>query len=147
MVGRCSPPARRHKPEKLSLQRTLKPSGWYPATVPSTVLAAEVAAGIFKDPYFGNNLREIPGTSYPIGENFAEIPMPKDSPYTCSWCYRTEFRLAQEYRNRTVWLHFDGINYRANIWLNGRKLADAKQVAGAYRIYEFDVTPMLNAGI
>lgn len=123
-----------------------KPTGWYPATVPSTVLAAEVAAGKFKDPYFGNNLRGIPGTNYPIGENFAEMPMPKASPYNCSWWYRTEFRVPQEYRNRTVWLHFDGINYRANIWLNGRKLADAKQVAGAYRIYEFDATLLLNSG-
>jgi exo-1,4-beta-D-glucosaminidase len=123
-----------------------KPSGWYPATVPSTVLAAEVAVGKFKDPYFGDNLRKIPGTSYPIGENFAELPMPKDSPYNCSWWFRTEFRVPHDYQGRTVWLHFDGINYRANIWLNGHKLADAKQVAGAYRIYEFDVTPMLNAG-
>ena len=52
-----------------------KPSGWYPAIVPTTVLAAEVAVGKFKDPYFGDNLRKIPGTSYPIGENFAELPM------------------------------------------------------------------------
>jgi exo-1,4-beta-D-glucosaminidase len=120
-----------------------KPSGWYATTVPSTVVAAEVAAGKFKDPYFGNNLRDIPGTTYPIGENFAEMPMPKDSPYNCSWWYRTEFRIPQAYRNRTVWLHFDGVNYRANIWLNGHKLANAKQVAGAYRIYEFDATTSL----
>jgi exo-1,4-beta-D-glucosaminidase len=123
-----------------------KPSGWYPATVPSTVLAAEIAAGKFKDPYFGDNLRKIPGTSYPIGENFAELPMPKDSPYNCSWWYRTEFRVPQDYQGRTIWLHFDGINCRANIWLNDRKLADYQQVAGAYRIYEFDVTPFLNEG-
>src|SRR5262249_27728937 len=120
-----------------------KPNGWYAITVPSTVVAAEVAAEKFKDPYFGNNLRDIPGTTYPIGENFAEMPMPKDSPYNCSWWYRTEFRVPQAYTNRTVWLHFDGINYRANIWLNGRKLADAQQVAGAYRIYEFDATTLL----
>src|SRR5262249_23637409 len=54
-----------------------------------------------------------------------------------------EFRVPQAYTNRTVWLHFDGINYRANIWLNGRKLADAQQVAGAYRVYEFDATTLL----
>jgi exo-1,4-beta-D-glucosaminidase len=120
-----------------------KPSGWYEATVPSTVLAAQVAAGEFKDPYFGDNLRKIPGTSYPIGENFAELPMPKDSPYACSWWYRTEFRLPKAYQGRIVWLHFDGINYRANIWLNGRKLADAKDVAGAYRSFEFNATSFL----
>ena len=121
-----------------------KPHGWYPATVPSTVLAAQVAAGEFKDPYFGMNLRNIPGTDYPIGKNFVNLPMPKDSPYACSWWYRTEFRLPRSYRGRRAWLHFDGINCRANIWLNGRKLADARDVAGAYRIYEFDATPFLS---
>ena len=39
-------------------------------------------------------------------------------------------------------LRFDGINYRANIWLNGTRVADAKQVAGAFRRYRFDVTPL-----
>jgi exo-1,4-beta-D-glucosaminidase len=122
---------------------TFKPRGWYTASIPSTVLAAQLAAGEFEDPYFGDNLRKIPGTSYPIGGSFAELPMPKDSPYACSWWYRTEFRLPEGYQGRTVWLHFDGINNRANIWLNGRKLADAKNVAGAYRIYEFNATDFL----
>ena len=35
--------------------------------------------------------------------------------------------------SKTVWLHFDGINYRANIWLNGRRLAAANEVAGVFR--------------
>lgn len=120
-----------------------KPTEWYAATVPSTVLAAQVAAGTFKDPYFGKNLREIPGTGYPIGENFAELPMPKDSPYACSWWYRTEFRIPQNYQGHLVWLHFDGINYSANIWINGHQLANAKEVAGAYRLYEFEVASLL----
>ena len=120
------------------------PRGWYRTSVPSTVLAAQVRAGEFQNPYFGENLREIPGTGYPIGNNFAELPMPKDSPYICSWWYRTEFRLSQAYSSRVVWLHFNGINYRANIWLNGHQLADSKDVAGAYRIYEFNVTPLIS---
>jgi exo-1,4-beta-D-glucosaminidase len=122
-----------------------KPRGWYALTVPSTVLAAQVANGEFQNPYFAGNLRKIPGSSYPIGQNFAELPMPSESPYSCSWWYRTEFRLPQDYAGRLVWLRFEGINYRANIWLNGRKLADAKDVAGAYRIYEFNATPFLVA--
>jgi exo-1,4-beta-D-glucosaminidase len=119
---------------------TFKPRGWYAATVPSTVLAAQVAAGEFDDPYYAKNLRKIPGADYPIGRNFAELPMSADSPYACSWWYRTEFRLPPDYKGRHVWLHFNGINYRANIWLNGHQVADSKDVAGAYRIYEFDVT-------
>src|SRR5208282_709741 len=42
-----------------------------------------------------------------------------------------------------VWLHFDGINNRANIWLNGHKIAGASDVAGAFRAYEFDISPLL----
>src|SRR5579859_7115268 len=68
-----------------------KAEGWLKTAVPSTVLAAQVKAGLFPDPYFGDNLRTIPGTSYPIGHNFANLPMPADSPYACGWWYRNEF--------------------------------------------------------
>ena len=44
------------------------------------------------------------------------------------------------------WLHFNGINYRANIWLNGQKIADAKDVAGTYRTFEFNVIKFLKHG-
>jgi exo-1,4-beta-D-glucosaminidase len=114
--------------------------GWYKATVPSTVLAAQVAAGEFKQPYFGTNLRDIPGTTYPVGENFSNLPMPADSPYHCSWWYRKEFIVPLSERGKSIWLRFGGINYRANVWLNGKRIADSTQVAGAYRTYEFDVS-------
>jgi exo-1,4-beta-D-glucosaminidase len=112
--------------------------------VPSTVVAALVADKTFRDPYFGNNLRSIPGASYPIGDNFALLPMPKESPFRCSWWYRTEFRLPESYAGRHIWLNFGGINNRANIWVNGHKIAGAQDVAGAYRTYEFDITSRLN---
>ena len=118
--------------------------GWHKTDVPSTVVAALVADKTYPDPYFGMNLRSIPGTTYPIGKNFAELPMPKDSPFRCSWWYRTEFLFPRGPGGRHVWLRFDGINYRANIWLNGHKLANAHDVAGTYRRYEFDVTPLLD---
>jgi len=126
--------------------RAFRPQGWYKTTIPSTVLAAQVAAGDFPDPYFGMNLRKIPGTTYPIGHLFSNLPMDRDSPYARSWWYRTEFEPPLEYSGKSIWLHFQGINYRANLWLNGRKLADAKDVAGAYRIYEFNVTSFVLPG-
>jgi len=114
---------------------------WLKAVVPTTVLAAQVAAGVFPDPYFGTNLRQIPGTSYPIGELFANLPMASDSPYRCGWWYRTEFKTpAKTDKDGKVWLHFGGINYRADIWVNGHQVADKSAVAGAYRTYDFDVT-------
>ena len=124
-----------------------KVDGWLKITVPSTVLAAQVKAGVLPDPYFGDNLRKIPGADYPIGHNFSNLPMRPDSPYACGWWYRKQFTApmatAQEGR---FWLHFGGINYRADIWLNGKKIADRSAVAGAYRVYDFDVTDAIKPG-
>lgn len=122
------------------------PSGWHAATVPTTVVAALVADKTYPDPYTGMNLRSIPGTTYPIGANFSKLEMPVESPFRCSWWYRTEFSVPREYAGREMWLNFNGINNRANIWLNGRKVADKKDVAGAYRAYELDVTSFLTGG-
>jgi exo-1,4-beta-D-glucosaminidase len=118
---------------------------WIKASVPSTVLAAQVAAGLIPDPYFGDNLRQIPGTGYPIGHNFSNLPMPADSPYRCGWWYRREFT-AFAAPNQRSWLHFGGINYRGEIWLNGHEVADPSTIAGAYRTYDFDVTELLKPG-
>jgi exo-1,4-beta-D-glucosaminidase len=120
---------------------------WIATTVPSTVLAAQVANKVFPDPYFGMNLRNIPGASYPIGQNFSNLPMPQDSPYRCGWWYRTEFNApAETGSGRHFWLHFGGINYRGEAWINGRRIADESAIAGAYRTYDFDVTEFLKAG-
>jgi len=62
-----------------------QPAGWYPTSVPSTVLAALVANNVYPDPFFGMNLRSIPGTTYPIGRNFSALPMPPESPFRVSW--------------------------------------------------------------
>src|SRR4030095_550962 len=127
--------------------KVFQPKGWYVTTVPTTVVNAQVESGELPDPYFGMNLRKYPGMTYPIGLNtFNNFPMDKDSPYARSWWYRTEFELPAAYKGKTAWLHFKGINYRANLWVNGKKLADAKDVAGAYNIHEFDVTSFVAAG-
>lgn len=120
--------------------REYQPRNWYPATVPTTVLAALVADKVYDDPFFGMNLRSIPGTAYPIGAWFSNLMMPPDSPFAGSWWYRTEFRIDPGQQRRTFWIQFDGLNFRANVWLNGHRVADANQVAGTFRSYEFDVT-------
>lgn len=122
------------------------PRGWYKASVPTTVVAAQVAAGDFPDPYYAMNLLKLPGMDYDIGDKFSIHLMRNDSPYACSWWYRTQFRVPTQSARRNIWLRFDGINYSANAWINGRKLADAKDVAGTYRTYEFNATRLLRAG-
>ncbi len=120
--------------------------GWHRAEVPATIVAALVADKTYPDPYFGTNLRTLPGMNYPAGAIFANLAMPADSPFRCSWWYRTEFQLPANYHGKTIWLHFDGINYRANIWLNGRRVADVKDVAGTFRRFEFNVSALAAAG-
>ena len=114
---------------------------WYPATVPSTVLGALVKDQVYDDTNFGTNLRSIPGNTYPLGsEAFMLTPMPPESPFRSSWWYRTAFKVPSSFQRKTVWLHFGGVNYRANVWLNGHQIANSKEMAGTWRVFEFDVT-------
>jgi len=122
-----------------------KTQGWHKATVPTTVVAALVADKTYPDPYYGLNLKSFPGMDYSSKEFFANQPMPEDSPFRCSWWYRTDFRLPAA-AGKATWLHLDGVNYRAHIWVNGKKIADAKDVAGTFRIFEFDVSNFVHAG-
>ncbi len=43
-------------------------------------------------------------------------------------------------------LQFAGLNYSADIWLNGEQLAARNMVVGAYRVHELDVSGRLVAG-
>ena len=119
---------------------------WYPATLPSTVLSALVEDKVYPDPYIGTNLRSVPGTTYPIFEDFSNIKMPPNSPFRQSWWFRTEFKLPPEYTGKTIWLGFDGINYRANVWMNGVQIASSEKLAGTWRLFQFDVTSAAKAG-
>ena len=92
------------------------------------------------------NLREFAGVTYPIGGNFSNIPMQTDSPYAVSWWYRKQFAAPATYAGKNVWLNFKGINYRANVWLNGKQIANSDTIAGAWRTYELNVTDAVKPG-
>ena len=121
-------------------------SGWYSASAPETVFAVLVENGVYKDPFFGMNLRSVPGVQYDIGSEFANQEMPADSPYAVPWWYRNEFDVPASDKGKQIWLAFKGINYRADIWVNGKKLAGSDQVVGAFRRYEFNVTDFVQPG-
>jgi exo-1,4-beta-D-glucosaminidase len=110
------------------------------------VFSALVTHKVYPDPDLGMNLRSVPGVSYPIGANFSNIPMQQDSPYLVPWWYRKQFLLPAEYKGKTIWLNFGGINYRANIWLNGKQITNSDDVAGAWRTYEFNITEAAKPG-
>ncbi len=117
-------------------------STWHEAEVPGTVVAALVADGTLPDPNYGMNLKNYPGMNF-TGRLFANADIPADSPFRCSHWFRREFTLPAGSASASQYLHFLGINYRANIWLNGKKIADRNEVAGAYRTFEFRVGELL----
>ena len=120
-------------------------SGWHKTDIPATVVGALVTDKTYPDPNYATNLDSFPGMSHSNKQLFANMDMPDDSPFKCSWWYRTEFHSAAD-AGKNVWLNFLGINYRANIWLNGQKIADTNDVAGTYRAYEFNITKFLKPG-
>jgi exo-1,4-beta-D-glucosaminidase len=120
-------------------------SKWIPAEVPGTVVGAQVTDKVLPDPDYGMNLKQFPGFVNDTKGVFATRDLPSDSPYRCSFWFRTEFN-APASTKPTAWLHFLGINYRANVWLNGKKIADRIDVAGAYREFEFRVEDALKRG-
>ena len=122
------------------------PKGWHEVAVPTTVVAALVKDKTLPDPFPGMNLRSFPGMNYPVGANFSNIPMAPDSPYAVSWWYRKAFTVPSAYKGKTIWLKFDGINYRANIWLNGKQIANSDDIAGAWRTYELNITATAKPG-
>ncbi len=106
------------------------PERWYKAVVPSTILGTLVTDGVFKNPYQGRNLSNIP-----------------DSLFDVPWWYRTAFSLPKKAVGFDhVTLKFLGIIYKADIWLNGKLIADSNSVFGAFRQFEFDVTNDVHFG-
>jgi exo-1,4-beta-D-glucosaminidase len=116
---------------------TFDTTGWYPTSIPKTVFAVLVENGVYKDPYFGMNLRSVPGVEYPIGGEFANLDMPTNSPYAVPWWYREEFEVPKRFQGKRLWMGFHGINYRAEIWINGKRVAGSNEVVGAFRRFRF----------
>ena len=101
----------------------------HPATVPTTVLGALADDGVYTNIYFGTN--------------FAKIPR---EPFTNAWWFRNEFIVSRKHAAQDADLIFEGINYRANIWLNGERIGATNRIFGAYRIFTLDVSGKLRAG-
>ena len=108
-------------------QAAFDTSHWYTAQhMPATVLQILQENGVYKDLYFGMNLA-TPGDLWKQ-----------------DWWYRTTFTAPP---GREVYsLIFKGINYRADIWLNGHKVANRATVVGMYDEFEFNVTEFIVPG-
>ena len=126
------------------------PENWYPVALPSTVLSALVKNGVYPDPRKGLNTYLIPDASDEFNAEhdlarYSYLPG-KENPWTTPYWYRTEFRLPAAAGNIRHWLNFKGINYRADVWLNGIQIANHEEMAGAFQRYRFDITDQVSAG-
>jgi len=101
---------------------------WHNAKVPGTVLANLVEQGVYTDIFKDQNFDKI-----------------DKEQFTGSWWYRKDFKISKsEFSNYN--LVFEGINYRANIWLNGKLIAKATDIESPYRMFTFNVTESLVEG-
>jgi len=121
---------------------------WLDVQVPTTVLRALVKAGIYPDPHFDLNNFKIPDANDTMNKRFGlekfsyikSTPNPFKYPY---W-FRTEFEIPNEKQKKKIWLNFDGINYRADIWVNGKKVAGKDKMEGMFTRFKYDITGQVN---
>ncbi len=120
-------------------------SGWYPTVIPATVSGVLAQAGVYPDPFVGTNLRDWPGMGRG-GRGRARSGTPQSNPFSVPWWFRTEFDLPADMAGRAITLHLEGVSYRADVWLNGQRIADTNQVAGAMRRFALDITKVARPG-
>jgi exo-1,4-beta-D-glucosaminidase len=103
-------------------------AGWHAIPrMPATVLQTLQDDGTYPDLYYGTNLSAIP-----------------QDLYKQDWWYRTTFTAPAGHT--TYLLDFPGINYRAEIWLNGHLIAGNTQIVGMHTSHELDVSRWVNQG-
>ena len=97
---------------------------WYVATTPGTVLTTLVDRGVYADPAYGLN----------------NLTIPEKLAHQDYW-YRSEFNAPAGYApGQHLFLTFKGINYAAEIWVDGQKVGN---IRGAFVRGQFDIAPYL----
>jgi hypothetical protein len=112
--------------EELISKSGYNDSDWIIASVPGTVLTSYINAGIIPDPNYSDNQLLI-----------------SDSYFYSDFWYRDEFTIPKNYSGKKIFLNFDGINWKADIYLNGKKLG---RIEGAFTRSKFDVTDYVVSG-
>ena len=97
--------------------------GWIPATVPGTVAGSFLNAGAIADMRFDTDQLQL-------SESF----------FNSDFWYRDSFSLPESFKGRTLILDFNGINWKADIFLNGQFVG---RIDGAFNRGRFDVTDIV----
>ena len=119
--------------EKIS-QPGYQTGQWMPAIVPGTVLNSLVHNKVYPEPYYGMNNK--------LDRNI--IPdLAKTGREFYTYWFRTEFDVPENYKDKIVWLQVDGINYRAEIWVNGYLLGN---MSGMFKPEYINITDFARIG-
>ena len=111
-----------------------KSDNWMPAIVPGTVLNSLVYNKVYPEPYYGINNKL---TNHVI----PDIAVAGREFYT--YWFRTQFEIPKDYKDKNVWLQIDGINYRAEIWVNGNLLST---ISGMFQQDYINITDFAKIG-
>jgi hypothetical protein len=109
-----------------ALSKKFDDSNWIPATVPGTVLVSYLNNGAIPDPNFGDN-------QFQISDEF----------FTADFWYRTHFTVPADRQGKRIWLNFNNINWKADVWFNG---VQAGRIEGAFIRGKFDITEFVQYG-
>lgn len=123
---------------------------WYPVKVPTTVLSGLVKNGVYPDPYVGMNNMKIPDANPEFSQEYDLLKYShlgkNKNPWEDSYWYRAEIELPENFNGRQIWLNFDGINYRTDVFLNGQQVANSKELVGMFEQFKLNVTDAANPG-
>ncbi|HEY1790475.1 MAG TPA: glycoside hydrolase family 2 [Verrucomicrobiae bacterium] len=108
-------------------QSSFNDSNWIPAIVPGTVLTSYRAIGAIPDPWFGDQMSQISEAFYSSND----------------FWYRCHFTVPANDAGKHLWLNFDGINWKADIFLDGTKVG---RIDGAFIRGHFDITAIAKPG-
>jgi len=104
-------------------------SNWLPIhAMPAMVLEILQEDDVYPNLYFGQNLTQS---------------VPRDL-FRQDWWYRTTFSVPADHKLH--WLVLEGINYRAEIWINGVRIANNRQLVGMYNSFELNVSGAVKPG-
>lgn len=123
---------------------------WYPTRLPATALSTLIRNRVYPDMRIGLNSFRIPDASDEFNQKYdltqySYLP-DRRNPWKDPYWFRTMLTLPESVRGKRVWLNLKGINYRADVWLNGLRIADAKQVEGAFSRHCVDATAAARPG-
>jgi exo-1,4-beta-D-glucosaminidase len=104
------------------------PGAFYQVDIPATIMSGLIQNGLFPDVYLEKRLEDVDRSLF-------------DAP----WWYRRIFSVANATGNY-YHLRFEGINYKANIWVNGQLVADSTKIEGPFGMWTLDVSGHIHTG-